>query len=227
MPDCPCGLSGFFASTHLNYRAALKIKKSLHINPHRNHRHAGHCGFIENMYIARIFCRCFSYHLTSTGRYCKIWISTAKKHSATNPPQHCANGKLQWQGLMPLHRMKQRSLRLKSRRREGGTSFCWSKGVQSNRRVHAQCRQPTRVKIFLSVPAGYRCSDCSNAKIKTNRKGYSFYGSSDSDVHHRTCGYIYHFQNFQPEHQDFFSNCLSMHLSVQRCCLFLTLFLQV
>ena len=55
MPDCPCGLSGFFASTHPNYRAALKIKKSLHINPHRNHRHAGHCGFIENMYIARIF----------------------------------------------------------------------------------------------------------------------------------------------------------------------------
>ena len=83
MPDCLCGLSGFFASTHLNYRAALKIKKSLHINPHRNHRHAGHCGFIENMYISRIFCRCFSYHLTSTGRYCKIWISTAKKHSAT------------------------------------------------------------------------------------------------------------------------------------------------
>lgn len=82
--------------------------------------------------------------------------------------------------------------------------FCWSKGVQSNRRVHAQCRQSTRVKIFLSVPAGYRCSDCSNAKIKINRKGYSFYGSSDSDVHHRACGYIYHFQNFQPEHQDFF-----------------------
>ena len=47
--------------------------------------------------------------------------------------------------------------------------------MQSNRRVHAQCRQPTRVKIFLSVPAGYRCSDCSNAKIKINRKGYSFY----------------------------------------------------
>lgn len=45
IPDCPCGLSGFFASTHLNYRAALKIKKSLHINPHRNHRHAGHFGF--------------------------------------------------------------------------------------------------------------------------------------------------------------------------------------
>lgn len=45
MPDCPCGLSGFFASTHLNYRAALKIKKSLHINPHRNHRHAKHFGF--------------------------------------------------------------------------------------------------------------------------------------------------------------------------------------
>ena len=49
IPDCPCGLSGFFATTHLNYRAVLKIKKSLHINPHRNHRHAGHCGFIENM----------------------------------------------------------------------------------------------------------------------------------------------------------------------------------
>lgn len=45
MPDCPCGLSGFFALTHLNYRAALKIKKSLHINPHRNHRHAKHFGF--------------------------------------------------------------------------------------------------------------------------------------------------------------------------------------
>lgn len=55
IPDCPCGLSGFFASTHLNYSAVLKIKKSPHTNPHHNHRHAEHFGFIENMYIARIF----------------------------------------------------------------------------------------------------------------------------------------------------------------------------
>lgn len=98
----------------------------------------------------------------------------SKKHSATNPPQHCANGKLQWQGLMPLHRMKQKSLRLKSKRREGDIFFCWSKGVQSNRRVHAQCRQPTRVKIFCLFPPVTDAAIVRTPRLKSTGKDTLF-----------------------------------------------------
>ncbi len=76
----------------------------------------------------------------------------------------------------PLHRMKQRSLRLKSKRREGGTSFCSSEGGRAIRRVmlNAGSRLATFFCLFRRLPIHQML----NAKIKINRKGYSFYGSS-------------------------------------------------
>lgn len=101
--------------------------------------------------------------------------------------------------------------------------FCWSKGVQSNRRVHAQCRQPIRVKIFCLFPPVTDAAIVRTPRLKPTGKDTLFMAPQILTFIIVLAVIFIIFKIFNLSIK-IFSNCLSMHLSVQRCCLFLTLF---
>lgn len=147
----------------------------------------------------------------------------SKKHSATNPPQHCANGKLQWQGLMPLHRMKQRSLRLKSKRREGDTSFAGAKACRAIGMCMLNAGSRLGLRFFCLFPPVTDAAIVRTPRLKSTGKDTLFMAPQILTFIIVLAVIFIIFKIFNLSIK-IFSNCLSMHLLVQHCCLFLTLF---